>query len=916
MRISANLCALALKQLVGGACRAVGVEAGEGAVQGVVGFLMRHFTDHSKALLAALESSNERAWKALEVALAGDSLLDRCKLALASGEDRAFREAVRPFLDSCSLAEMQGRDAYRQACLAELRAARKAGLLAGGALEPAGLARQAGAFARYARPEAVLDAEMAALAEMGDDLRAAGHANLAAFVALRPRQGQPLLLSAVRYFFRRAVETDQALFQGLTFSRLEQIREAQDDGFASLGKALDERAEELERVLADVQAAVLATRDAVLDVREEQRRQGEQSRDIYRAVLELQNRLDLAHREVRPRDSLSLRNDQERALVKQLVARYRGLPEGDRRQMPALLNAIGKLEVAAGDFRAAQQDFAGVLELTGDPRARAEAHANAYRAALERRDWEAALRELREAVRLDPARFSPFPTDKYRPQRILGAGGFGVAFLCEHRFLKAPVVVKTLADDDIDRDIDAVFGEAQVLRQLDHPAIIRLQDCGFGGPDGQSRPYLVMDYFEGQTLEECAREQPLAVADLVRVAGQVASGLRAAHGQGILHRDVKPANLLVRRPAASSAAGAAWEVKLIDFGLALRRTGRETMAAAASATLAGSSIAGTIDYAAPEQMGKLPGVAVAPYSDVYGFARTCCYALFGTPQPLMRHWRGLPAGLAELLESCLEEKPDARPQDFGKVLAALEQLRSPAPAPASWADAARPLAEMAGLGSVFSVLEQAVAAPAAPAPPAPPAGEARRQELEVVSQQVAACTRCAALVRSRSRTVFGAGPVEPELCFIGEAPGADEDRTGQPFVGAGGQVLNQLLREAGIERSAVYITNLLKCRPPNNRKPEPAEVQNCRAHLVRELEVVRPKAIICLGAPASQGLLGTSEFIGRLRGRVHDFNGTPVVCTYHPAFLLPGRSPERKGDVIADIRLALDRLKRAGERKQ
>src|SRR5271163_4302855 len=107
MHISTNLCALALKQLVGGACRAVGVEAGEGAVQGVVGFLTRHFLDHSQQLTEALERGNERAWKALEVALAGDSLWDRCKLVLSSGEDKAFRELVRPFLDSCSLAEIQ-----------------------------------------------------------------------------------------------------------------------------------------------------------------------------------------------------------------------------------------------------------------------------------------------------------------------------------------------------------------------------------------------------------------------------------------------------------------------------------------------------------------------------------------------------------------------------------------------------------------------------------------------------------------------------------------------------------------------------------------------------------------------------------------------------------------------------------------
>jgi DNA polymerase len=155
------------------------------------------------------------------------------------------------------------------------------------------------------------------------------------------------------------------------------------------------------------------------------------------------------------------------------------------------------------------------------------------------------------------------------------------------------------------------------------------------------------------------------------------------------------------------------------------------------------------------------------------------------------------------------------------------------------------------------------------------------------------------------------GPIEPDICFIGEAPGADEDRTGKPFVGAAGQVLSGLLNDLGIDRSTVYITNLLKCRPPGNRKPEPSEMQNCREHLLRELDVVRPRGIVCLGAPASQGLLGTTEHIGRLRGRLHDFRGVPVLCTYHPAFLLPGRSPDKKSDVLNDIRLMLRRLGRA-----
>jgi uracil-DNA glycosylase family 4 len=882
MRISSNLCALALQQLVGGACKAAGINPGAGAVEGIVGFLTRHFTDHSRRLTLALEQTNEQAWRALEIALAGDSLWDRCKLAMASGEEKAFRQQVKPFLDTCPLAELHGKGPFRQACLRELQTARKAAQLTTGSLDPASLAREAGAFARFSDPTSLLQAEGQALAQVGDDLRRLGHASLAEFVSLRPQQGEPVLVLAVRYFFRRAVEEDSALFQGLAFAQMEKLQEGQEAAFTGLQQALAEQGARLESLLGELHLAVTETHTAVLDIREEQRRHGQQNQELYGAVMALQDKLDLVHREVRPRDSLSLRNDSERALVKQLVQRYRDLSEERRRDLPALLNALGKLEVAAGDFQSAQRHFTSVAELVQDPRAQAEAHANTYHAALERRDWSTALAELREAVRLDRERFSPFPFMKYQPQRILGAGGFGVAFLCRHRYLNADVVVKTLLGEDLDRGIDTVFAEAQTLRQLDHPSIIHLQDCGFASSTDETRPYLVMDYFDGSTLDDHARQQPLGPEDLLEVARQVAFGLDAAHGKGILHRDVKPANILVRRP---EDARCAWQVKLIDFGLALRRTGRETLLAT-SATLTGSSIAGTLDYAAPEQMGKLPGAAVGPASDIYGFARTCCYALFQTPQPLLRHWRSIPGELAELLESCLEEQPGNRPASFQAVL---DRLGPAAP----------------------TTTPLPVAPPAPPAPRAPAESmtpEQRRQELEALSRQVSGCSRCSALARSRTRTVFGAGPLDPSVLFVGEAPGADEDRSGEPFVGAAGEVLNSLLAQVGLRRQDVYITNLLKCRPPGNRTPQPGEIGNCRGFLDRQIELIRPRYICALGGQASQNLLSSTQTIGKLRGKLHDYRGIPVLCTYHPAFLLPGRSPEKKRDVVQDLQLLMRRL--------
>src|SRR5262245_5125483 len=193
MQITSNLAALALRQVVDGACRVAGLETGVGAVQGVTHFLFQRFLDQSTRLTEALQQSNERAWRALEVALAGDSLWERCKLVLAPGEEKAFRGLVQTFLASCSLV---GKEAFRKLCLAELRAARKEGLLTEGSLDPKELAEGAGAFARFSDAQALLEAEDDALQQMGAQLKQKGYVNLAEFVSLRPDSGQTLLVVA------------------------------------------------------------------------------------------------------------------------------------------------------------------------------------------------------------------------------------------------------------------------------------------------------------------------------------------------------------------------------------------------------------------------------------------------------------------------------------------------------------------------------------------------------------------------------------------------------------------------------------------------------------------------------------------------------------------------------------------------
>jgi uracil-DNA glycosylase family 4 len=178
--------------------------------------------------------------------------------------------------------------------------------------------------------------------------------------------------------------------------------------------------------------------------------------------------------------------------------------------------------------------------------------------------------------------------------------------------------------------------------------------------------------------------------------------------------------------------------------------------------------------------------------------------------------------------------------------------------------------------------------------------------LEVLQQQVASCTRCSELASTRTQTVFGVGNSKARLCFLGEAPGADEDKTGIPFVGRGGQLLTKIIEACKLKREDVYILNMIKCRPPGNRNPLPLELGNCRGFLESQLDLIQPEFICCLGAVASQNLLGTTVAIGKLRGKLHSFRGIKVICTYHPAFLL--RSPSFKKEAWEDMKFLMRQM--------
>jgi uracil-DNA glycosylase family 4 len=218
------------------------------------------------------------------------------------------------------------------------------------------------------------------------------------------------------------------------------------------------------------------------------------------------------------------------------------------------------------------------------------------------------------------------------------------------------------------------------------------------------------------------------------------------------------------------------------------------------------------------------------------------------------------------------------------------------------------------------VVTRAAAAPAVVV--APPAAAVASAHSDVATMDwtalrdaVAACRACG-LCESRRQTVFGVGHAQADWMIVGEAPGEQEDREGEPFVGKSGQLLDAMLRAVGLGRAEadparqVYIANTLKCRPPSNRNPEPQELARCEHFLVRQIELVQPKVILAMGRFAVQSLLRSTEPVGRLRGQVHRYQGVPLVVTYHPAYLL--RNPEDKGRAWDDLCLAREFLEAGG----
>jgi uracil-DNA glycosylase family 4 len=245
---------------------------------------------------------------------------------------------------------------------------------------------------------------------------------------------------------------------------------------------------------------------------------------------------------------------------------------------------------------------------------------------------------------------------------------------------------------------------------------------------------------------------------------------------------------------------------------------------------------------------------------------------------------------------------------------------------------ARPLPPQKAAPATPSAQTAVVQTPATPQTPAKPTpapmpiaimpAQTKEDAIREIRDRALACVKCPNLASSRKNVVFGVGDIHAPLLFVGEAPGADEDAQGEPFVGAAGELLTKIIRTMGFSRETVYIANVLKCRPDTpgqaygNRKPTPDEMKTCLPYLLAQIEVIRPKVMVALGATAIEGLLGRAESVGKLRGKFLSFRDIPLMPTYHPAYLLRNQALSEKRKLWEDMLQVLERLEAPISEKQ
>lgn len=268
----------------------------------------------------------------------------------------------------------------------------------------------------------------------------------------------------------------------------------------------------------------------------------------------------------------------------------------------------------------------------------------------------------------------------------------------------------------------------------------------------------------------------------------------------------------------------------------------------------------------------------------------------------------------------IQQQPEQRLRIDRSIISRIERLPKPT-ADLMLNDESRDAGQVTTRVSVSLTMPDSQSAESIPAAPAEAPAEDRRS-LEELRTAVLACKKCAHLVAFRHTVVFGVGNPQAELMFVGEAPGAEEDIQGEPFVGRAGELLTKIIQTMGYQRSEVYIANVLKCRPDlpagasGNRQPTLTEMQTCLPYLRQQIEMIRPKVMVALGGIAMRGLFGTAEPMKQLRGRWHAFNSIPVMATFHPSYLLRNQALSEKRKVWEDMLQVLERLGRPISEKQ
>jgi tetratricopeptide (TPR) repeat protein len=670
MKIVENLSALALRQLIDGASPPAGNGA-EGAE-----LVRQQLEAQGEKVRQVLRKTCQHTWTALELALSGPAWWEAARGRLTPDEQTALGPKVQALFAGQLLGDLSAYSpqALRQ-CLHELRAAKREHRLTGDLNHIGGPIESA--------PEELVLAERRLSEAVANELQP--FPALAELLRQRPEGGRPVLARIVGVCLREALQTVPELAQSALGSGKLSASGPEKAAADALGDLLAHHEARLQTLLEPASESA-AEIDLSAEIEAETAGSDEPILQFGQATSRWLRRHHLGGRPLHTKDFLAIAAPEERHRVKDLATRVHALGEDQQRRLPVLLHGLGVLEAAAGFLDSAQSDLLTAVGVVEQPRARAQACRNAFRVALEQRNFQAALALLQQAVALVGKSVSPFPQDKFEPERILASEPTGVVFLCKERASGNRVAVYALVSEAMHSDVGELFREARLLNELEHPLVSRLKEADFAD-EAKRLPYLASEYFEGMSLADHVRQHgPVPPAELARIVRPMAELLQAAHGRGILHRDLKPTSLLLRKEANG------WQMKLVHFGLAPRPAVLYSALAGPSTwarTTIGAAALGTLPYLAPEQLGLAgEGVAPGPASDVYSFGRLCYFALLGTPEPDDEEKETLPAAWRKLLSMCTARSVGRRLDHFQAVLKRLSQIAAAAAEPEAAAAAA------------------------------------------------------------------------------------------------------------------------------------------------------------------------------------------------------------------------------------